>query len=98
MSEAQKRDTWAKRMRAWERSGRSRRAWCESNGVNLHTFDYWRRQLRSEPGLLPLVVEPVVEAAPAQVEIVLANGVVLRMPLMVDTERLVHWVRALQSC
>lgn len=46
-------EQWVKRMRSWERSGQTRSAFCRSRGLNLHTFDYWRRALRSTSTELP---------------------------------------------
>lgn len=72
MTSTKKRELWARRVAAWERSGLSRRAWCERHGVNVHTLDYWRYRLRQRAArpvvarsrskaLVPIVVK---EAAP----------------------------------
>ena len=50
---------WSKRMRAFDRSGLTRRAWCLQEVVSLSSLDYWRRRLRTEgekPALVPIVV------------------------------------------
>jgi hypothetical protein len=78
-----KREQWTKRMRAWERSGQTRAAFCRSRGLNVHTFDYWRRALRSaSTALVPVVVSK--EVAPsvvdAVIEVMLPDGIRLRVP------------------
>jgi hypothetical protein len=78
-----KRDQWLKRMRAWERSGQTRAAFCRSRGLNVHTFDYWRRALRrASTALVPVVVaqEAAHPAADAVIEVMLADGIRLRVP------------------
>jgi len=87
---------WAKRMRAFERSGLSRRAWCAQEKVPLSTLDYWRRRLRlreAEPALVPVVVD----AAPKAPHIEIALGdVQLRLPSGVDTDWLCRLLRGLR--
>ena len=39
---------WAARVVAFEASGQNRRAWCEAQGIRIHTLDYWRLKLRRE--------------------------------------------------
>jgi hypothetical protein len=39
---------WAARVGAFEASGQNRRAWCEAQGIRIHTLDYWRLKLRRE--------------------------------------------------
>ncbi len=78
-----KREQWAKRMRAWERSGQTRAAFCRSRGLNLNTFDYWRRALRStSTALVPVVVAPTVDtqSVAAVIEVVLPDGLRVRVP------------------
>ena len=35
----------------WELSNQSRSAFCELQGVNIHTFGYWLQKYRKENGL-----------------------------------------------
>jgi beta-glucuronidase len=74
MAVSSKREVWAGRIAAWERSGLSRRAWCGERGVNVRTLDYWRRRLQREPAPrkrqarsapVPIVVAPAASAADA---------------------------------
>lgn len=89
-----KRVVWSKRLDAWERSGQTRSAFCRAQRLNLSTFDYWRRVLRT-PGrdLVPVVVS---SARSVPVEIALPNGVRLRMAVT-DVTHARAWVDAL-SC
>jgi len=105
MAELSNRDIWSGRMASWERSGLSRRAWCNRSGVNVHTFDYWRRRLREAPTprkrkarteLVPIRVSAPSAAAP--VELVLPSGVCLRVSSGADVAQVAALVRALVAC
>ena len=90
-----KEQLWAKRMRAFERSGLTRRAWCEQEGVPLSTLDYWRCRLRhSSSALVPVVVSDVA-AKVASMEISVA-GVQLRVPTNIDADWLCRVLRGLR--
>ena len=41
------RRTWQKRLRAFSRSSLTQREWCGRNGLALHQFTYWKRQLEA---------------------------------------------------
>ena len=43
---AGKAQLWATQIAAFQASGQSRRSWCTTQGVNIHTLDYWRLKLR----------------------------------------------------
>ena len=78
-----KREQWVKRMRAWERSGQTRAAFCRLRGLNLHTFDYWRRVLRERStALVPVVLPQAVAGSVVDVviEVMLPDGIRLRVP------------------
>ena len=95
-----KREQWAKRMRAWERSGQSRAAFCRTHRLNLHTFDYWRRVLgATSTALVPVMVEArTSQAASAAIEVVLPHGVCVRAPAGCDVAQLAALVSALRAC
>lgn len=91
-----KEKVWAKRMRAFERSGLSRRAWCAQEKVPLSTLDYWRLRLRQRDAASALV-PVVVDAAPRAERIEIALGdVQLRLPSGVDTDWLCRLLRGLR--
>lgn len=105
MAESSKQKIWAGRMAAWSDSGLSRSVWCGRHGINVHTFDYWRRRLRREPvsrrrrartSLVPIKVAAV---APAEaLELLLPGGVRLRVPSGADVAQAAKLVRALGAC
>ncbi|AVQ00339.1 hypothetical protein C7S18_23870 (plasmid) [Ahniella affigens] len=86
---------WAKRIRAFERSGLSRRAWCVQEKVQLSTLDYWRSRLRraTEPALVPVVVDST--SAAKEIEIRLGD-VQMRLPVDVDADWLCRVLRGLR--
>ena len=87
---------WARRMRAFERSGLSRRAWCAREKVPLSTLDYWRIRLRRRDAASSLV-PVVVDAAPQVERIEIALGdVQLRLPSGVDADWLCRVLRGLR--
>lgn len=90
---------WTKRMRAFERSGLSRRAWCEKEGVPLSSLDYWRRRLRTmetAQALVPIVVaEQPLSSKTCLIEID-ASGVQLRVPTNIDADWLCRVLRGLR--
>ena len=92
---ASKRMQWARRMQAWKRSGQTRVAFCRAHGLSPATFDYWRRLLRQPSrALVPVLVGG---AAAMPVEIVLLNGLRLRMAATAVTQA-GAWVEALRGC
>ncbi len=85
MSRFAKQALWRKRVLAFERSGLTRKAWCQRAGVAVATLDYWRARLRSlsaQPGqaLVPIVVSEAPKdgtrlSGAGTVEIDLGGGV-----------------------
>jgi transposase-like protein len=105
MVESSKQKIWAGRMAAWSDSGLIRSAWCDRHGINVHTFDYWRRRLLREPvsprrrSRTSLVPITVAAAPPAEaLELLLPGGVRLRVPSGADVEQAAKLVRALGAC
>lgn len=101
MTTKSKQAQWAERIAAWERSGLSRRRWCEEHGFNVHTLDYWRRQLPVPEPLIPVVVTPPsspVATPVLSLEVRLPNAVALQVPLTAEVSSVVPWVRALRAC
>ena len=71
---------WTARVAAFERSGLGRSAWCEREGVNANTLDYWRRRLRGSRvearALVPIQAAPM---STLQVEVTLPGATLLRV-------------------
>lgn len=100
-SRAATRQLWMDRLTRFPASGLTGAQFCAIEAVSLHSFYFWKRRLAAEvqsatpqdasgergPRLLPVRLQP---AAPA-VELVLANGTVLRLPPGCD----LTWVRSL---
>lgn len=109
MARMAKREVWARRIAAYERSGLNRRAWCAANDVSVHTLDYWRRQLRTSSGRLPrtrqTLVPVMLRAAASRsasielsIDVAFPDGVTLRVPATVDRDWLVGLLRELRAC
>lgn len=97
---ADKRTAWARRLKAWERSGQTRVAFCAAQGLSVSTFDYWRRTLRVAPGsaLVPVVVASPQASAAAPIEVMLCNGIRLLLPPGSDVSSVQRLVEVLQGC
>ena len=95
-----KRAMWLKRIRAWERSGLSRSAFCVARRLNVHTFDYWRRALRADPppALVPVAVTVTPSPVAAPIDVLLPNGVRLQVPPGSDASLLRSLVEVLRAC
>ncbi len=57
----QRRAQWQQHIAAWQRSGQTRAAYCEQNGLKLQTFAYWRKRLKVEVRPVTLVQLPTCE-------------------------------------
>jgi hypothetical protein len=69
---------WERLVSKFERSGLSRKAFCERAAVSTSTFDYWRRKLAAKaPGFIEL--PPVERGGAWEVELDLGGGVALRL-------------------
>lgn len=75
---------WDRRIAQWRDSGLSQRVFCESQGLALSTFQWWRKRLAespsAQPRFLPIELKPAAAAtAAAMVQIELASGTRLRL-------------------
>ncbi len=77
----------------------SQRAWCVQHGVAVQTFGYWCRKLSDGLALLPVVVDAqAVDPCPVSVEVLLGNGVMMRLPVSLCSDALSRWLRELRAC
>lgn len=93
-----KEELWMKRVRAFEGSGLSRRAWCAQEKVALSTLDYWCLRLRAgerKPALVPVVVVDSQVPVSGRIEVILGD-VQLRLPATVDAAWLCSLLRGLR--
>lgn len=80
-----KRALWTRRVRAFEASGQTRRAYCERRGLAVGSLDYWRRRLSSSSeaaevaAFVPLQVRSVERSTEA-VLLECAGGARLKLP------------------
>lgn len=101
------RDVWARRVARWSKSGLSRGAFAAREGVNPARLAWWRWYLASSRGrpTTPALVKPemtFVEVEPElvglaqreRIEVVLANGRVVRVPPAFMDEELVRILAA----
>lgn len=108
MVETEKARRWARRLASLEASGLSRRAWCEREGVNRNTLDYWCRRLlgartAKASELAPIVVVPAraaggVAERDRRVSIELPHGVCVHFEVGVDAVWLSALVRGIAGC
>lgn len=100
---------WAKRVERWRDSGLTAKEFAAETGLKASTLSYWKWRLGSQPkrsrrgapapggmraGFVELERAPAVAAAPAALELLLAAGVVVRIPRGFDEETLSRVVRA----
>ena len=93
---------WRETLAAWEKSGKSVRAFCASRGLSQASFYGWRRTLRERdrqrpleerlPRLVPLRVVPG-----AVLEVVLPTGLVVRVPDGAEPAAVATLVAALRT-
>ena len=64
-----KEDFWMKRIQDFQKSGLSRKEWCQENQVPLSTFSYWIRKQMQKPSELDQGMEPVFARLPSELEV-----------------------------
>lgn len=99
------RAVWARRVARWTKSGLSAEVFASREGVKARTLSWWRWHLsrkraapfqalaRREQAFVE--IEPVVvEAAGERIEVALANGRVVRVPMTFRDDALVRVLAA----
>lgn len=100
------REVWAQRVTAWRASGLSGADFARQHELTHSTLCHWGQVLgreRAEPKHRPSFAEVVVKPSAllpgsSRLEVVLANGRVLRVMGAVDATQLASVVLALESC
>jgi transposase-like protein len=99
---------WRDVLRRWHDSGLTIRAYCRQRSLAEPSFYFWRRELAqrdlqtplaNSPAVtfVPLTVRPEPVAVEAMVEVVLANGRRLRVPVGVAADVVREWVAVLEE-
>jgi hypothetical protein len=81
----------AELLAGYERSGLTRREYCEQSGVPLTTFDYYRRSRSKRAALVPVRVEP--PSGPSVLTLVCTNGRRIEVPNHFSEDGLLRLLR-----
>ena len=85
---------WRHVLRQWQRSGQRVRAFCNAQGLCEASFYAWRRTIQERDGhgwpgdARPAFVPVTIATAAASLEVVLADGRVVRVPAGFDAATL----------
>jgi hypothetical protein len=98
-----KSELWSSHMAAWKSSGLSQAAYCRQHVLSLPSFGYWRGVLGRPPerpsslALVPIRVgEP--DTGAEVIEVRLANGLQVQLPVGLSAARWLPMVQALMTC
>lgn len=89
---------WRARLEAWDASGLSLRAYAQREGFNAHTFWMWKKRLRgTTPATTSFASVVLDHSQPARsaFELVVGNGLSLRIPADFDEAALARLVALL---
>jgi hypothetical protein len=90
-------------LRAYDGSGQTQARFAEQHGIPLTTLHYWLRRRREDgsgecrPALVPVTLRPGIGGGGTRIEIALANGRELRVPVDMDVARIARLVTVLDS-
>lgn len=95
----QSREEMYPKIELWHQSGQSKQAFCESAGLRLHVFDYWRKKYEAEarvgssaPGFCE--VQPEQGSQNSVVRVLYPSGLVVefgQVPDLVYLQSLLRW-------
>ena len=88
---------WRHAIAAWKKSGQSIRGYCAACHLSEASFHAWRRELAKRDQTTPPALKflPVHVRAEALVEVVLPNGLVVRVPAAANAATVAALVAAL---
>jgi transposase len=97
---------WREHVARWKSSGLSMKDYAATAGLNAGTMRWWSRKFELEPlsavasGQLGFVEvrAPVVVPASERLELVLRNGVVVRVPTVFDAGALRQVIALVEVC
>lgn len=91
---------WRDMLLLWQTSGQTIRAFCQAQRLSEPSFYAWRRFIaqreRQQPAFVPVRVTPT-PTTPIPLELVLANGRVVRVPPGFDADTLRHLLAVLHN-
>ena len=82
------------KIREWQKSGLTQKAWCEKQQIKYHVFHYWYKRYRNDASpatqnqFIALQIEPAVAAGAAYMELILVDGKRLLFHQPVSTDYL----------
>jgi hypothetical protein len=88
----------------WERSGQTIEEFCSVRGIKAATFGYWRREADKAKGATILPAVRLVEIGERgasngrAIEVVLANGIQLRVPPGFERRSLEELLAVVRAC
>jgi hypothetical protein len=89
-------------VRRWQCSGQTRAAYCADHGLNVTTFDGWRRRAKAAVTMVPLTVREdatrTTSPAGATIAVCCRNGIRLELGHDVAATWLADLLRALGAC
>ena len=84
MAQAASMQEWMfSKLKDWQQSGLTQKAWCEEHQIKYHVFHYWYKRYRSsDPSpatptpnqFIALQIQPAAVASAAYIELLLADG------------------------
>jgi transposase-like protein len=88
----------------WERSGKTIAEFCSVRGIKAATFGVWRREARKAQGTAPLPGIQLMEISERgtlhgrAIEVVLGNGIELRVPPGFERRSLEQVLAVVRAC
>jgi transposase len=83
------REQWQRHLESWRSGGTTQIAYCQKHGVSRHAFQYWKHQLENgRPSRFVEVKKPLAPGSRNHIEILLAEGVRIRVPQGASPEEL----------
>ena len=90
MAQSAKQQHWQRHIRAWQRSGLSQAAYCQSQHLSLATFGYWRKRCSaiSTAASLPAVIPVLRETSLSGAQLRSPGGWQILLPAELDANAL----------
>ena len=89
-------EKWREHFKAWEKSGLSQPDFCREQGINQHSFTYWRSKLVVKRKAVGTFVEVHPPATAKSFELSLSGGVTVKVPPGFDARELNRLLEAIK--